>query len=191
MTTIVRSGDIVYSDSCYGAPVGTERSRVYGSPKFYLNPNKTVLVGFTGNVPSKEACDYVAGPLVQLIEQFIPHYLTGSTLNIVNHIEGFFDSYKKVRKSSYSENFILVFFTKNTTLQVNIRISEKHNRVAVVHYGSRKELAFGSGAVWWLGQPTDTNKSIEEKFSTIYKLDNNSGGTINKFDLNKLKEIGK
>lgn len=187
MTTIVRSGDTVYTDSCYGSPAGTERTRVYGEPKFFINRNKTYLAAICGSVPSIQICEFFTGSLSEHIERYMGNYLHMSTTTLTSALESLFNGIRKTNPD-YDVNFTIVFFTKDVTLQINCKHDKNRTRVTTVVYTTYKDIAFGSGAAWWIAQK-DTNLSIEDKFSAIYRLDNNSGGTINVFELNQLKEI--
>lgn len=188
MTTIVRTGDIVYSDSCYGTPIGTERTRIFGEPKFFLNANKTILVGICGAIPCLETCEFFAESFMKVLEQYFANYKALSAQQLHKFIENFYEQLFE-RHPDLNENYTFSFFIKGFTLQLNVKMNPMVKRVRTVTYGVEKDLAFGSGAAWWVAQLANPNLSVEERFRYIYRLDPNSGGIVNEFDLNQLKEI--
>lgn len=188
MTTVVRQGNMIYTDSCYGSPVGTERTRIYGEPKFFINKNKTFLAAICGSIPPLDVCDFITNVFSPYLERYLGNYLNESINGIVSILESYFKDYRKTLKDNRL-HFVIIFFTKNVSLQVSVRLNKHQNNVTALSYVQQQDLAFGSGAAWWIAQKDNPERSIEEKFATIYQLDVNSGGTINAFDLNNLKDI--
>lgn len=188
MTTVVRQGNMVYTDSCYGSPVGTERTRIYGEPKFFINTNKTFLAAICGSIPPLEVCDFLTTIFPPYLERYLGNYLNDSINSLVSVLETYFNNYRKTLKDNRL-HFVIIFFTKNVTVQLSVRINNNQNKVHALSYSNQKDLAFGSGAAWWIAQKDNVERSVAEKFATIYQLDINSGGTINAFDLNNLKDI--
>lgn len=189
MTTVIRDENMVYTDSCYGAPVGTERTRVYGEPKFFIDKDHTFIAAICGSIPSEETCNFITKQLVKPIQHYLGNYINNSsTLQITNMIENFYQQYRDIRPNAH-EFYTIVFFTKDITLQINVKTTKHNTIVRTITYSKLKELVFGSGAAWWLAQRNVPNLTIEDKFRGVYRIDPNSGGTVNAFDLNKLKEI--
>lgn len=188
MTTVVRQGDTIYTDSCYGTPVGTERTRVFGNPKFFINSNKTFLTAICGNIPSGNTCQFLTGMFSERLEHYLGNYMSYSPNRLTDIVENFYRQYLDVNPS-LSEFFTIIFFTKDITFQINVKANKDRITVRSLTYGQHKDLAFGSGAAWWLAQKELPELSVLEKFNHIYALDINSGGTVNAFDLNQLKEI--
>ena len=188
MTTVIRNGNMVYSDSCYGAPIGTERTRVFGEPKFFVNKNKTVLVAICGNIPGIETTTFLTDHYINVVEKYFSDWKNNSPHGLAASIESFYEQIMEHRPK-LDDFYSLAFFIKDITIQVNVKMSKHVKRVRVITYGLENELVFGSGAPWWLAQNGLPDLTIPAKFKYIYRLDPNSGGTIGAFDLTKLKEI--
>ena len=188
MTTVVRNNNMVYSDSCYGTPIGTERTRVFGEPKFFINKNKTVLASICGNIPGTETTAFLTTQFMDMVEQYMGDYKNQSTIPLTSIVEQFYEHMSEVRPK-LDEFYTLAFFTKDFTVQLAVKVNKNVKRIRIITYGPDKELVFGSGASWWLAQKSIPNITVPDKFKYIYRLDSNSGGTVNVFDLNSLKEI--
>ena len=81
----------------------------------------------------------------------------------------------------------MIFFTKDCTVWITVRVRDTAKVYLRVYPGTTK-VSFGSGSNWYVPN-MDKDIPIVEKFQYIYRLDPNSGGDINAFDLNTLKEI--
>lgn len=187
MTTIVRQDDIVYSDSCWGAPVGSERARVIGVPKLLIDEKKHFLVGVTGTMPGNAVADFITGPLIPELNKFLKDPVTRNTYKIIAISEAFFTAF--VEKHKYiRENFIIVFFTKKVTLQMSVSVNRHKCTVRTMSYTNFKDLAWGSGSTIW-HRTKHIDCKIMDRFKMVYAIDGNSGGDVYGFDLNQLKEF--
>ena len=186
MTTVIREGNMVYSDSCWGKSMGSPRVRSYGISKLFINTSKSVLIGFTGSVPESNVCSVMTTELLPMVEMYLKNWLTLDPLFIENYLSGYFKKLKKADKD-YDEHFLLIFFTKDCTVWITVRVRDTAKVYLRVYPGTTK-VSFGSGSNWYVPN-MDKDIPIVEKFQYIYRLDPNSGGDINAFDLNTLKEI--
>lgn len=188
MTTIIRQGNMIYSDSCYGTPIGTERTRVFGEPKFFINRNKTIIAAICGNIPGTETADFITTQFIDAVERYLSNWKTHSTHQLSAMLENYYTQILEIRPK-LNEFYSFAFFIKDFTLQIAVKINKHTSRIRCITYGTETDLTFGSGAAWWTAQKGNPELTLEDRFKYIYRLDPNSGGTVNIFDLNNLKEI--
>lgn len=184
MTTIIRQGDFIYSDSRYGSYYGGFPIVSDGPCKLYLAPNNKAVIGMAGAYSPAIPYDLITAMVDRAIEELQKY--PNSNMMIAEELHEY---YRKKRKEGEdtdddddTHDYQLLICTLKGTFIFNcigdITMDFYHNRST--------QFAIGSGAMYYTPFRS-VDIPIEEKFKIIYESDNNSGGTVHAFNLNQLE----
>lgn len=183
MTTIIREGDFLYSDSRYSSYYGGFRTLHDGPGKMYLAPNRKAVIGMAGAYNPDIPYDLITDMVERAIEELQKY--PNSKMRIGDNVHDFYKQRREQAKDDPdfdTHDFQLLICTLKGTFIFNC-----FNDITVEFYHNRTvRFGIGSGSMYY--PPfRDMDIPIEEKFKLIYSSDPASGGPINVFDLKELE----
>lgn len=183
MTTIIRQGDFIYSDSRYGSFYGGFPITADGPGKLYLAPNKQAVIGMAGVYAASIPYDLIARMVDRAIVELqkYPH----SNMMIADELHEYYRNKRNAdaeKEDSQPHDYQLLICTLKGTFNFNCI----NDDIADIYHNRSTSFAIGSGAPFYTPF-REVNIPIEEKFKIIYESDPNSGGSVHAFDLNQLE----
>lgn len=181
MTTIIREGQYLYTDSRYGSYYGGYRINDDGPCKISRSRDGSCVIGMAGcyepSIPF-EMLNEAIEESVRLLNNRGPN----DTLIVGDKLREFYIELEK--KNEYNEYQILVCSPKGTFYFA----VDEDNHFTDMYFPPEQHIAIGSGAIPYVPF-RKANIPIEEKFKLIYSSDQHSGGNINRFDINQLTGV--
>lgn len=182
MTTIIRKGDYIYSDSRYGSYYGGFAIAEKGPSKLFISDNKDAVIGMAG--------EYSATIPFDLIKNMVAHAIVelqkypNSNMRIADELS----EYYRMKREATKENDD----TDNHTYQLLICTLKGsfvfnciNDNTGDSYNNSHASIAIGSGSAYYVPF-RNIDMPIEDLFKIIYTSDNCSGGAVNAFDLKQL-----
>jgi hypothetical protein len=181
MTTIIREGQYLYTDSRYGSYYGGYRVHDDGPCKISRSRDGSCVIGMAGCYEPTIPFDLLNEAIeeaVRLLNNRTPH----DTLIVGDKLREF---YKGMEEKGEYHNYQILVCNPKGTFRFDV---DDDNDFGDMFFPPEQHLAIGSGAVPYVPF-RKADIPIEEKFRLIYSSDEHSGGNINRFDINQLVEI--
>lgn len=181
MTTIIREGQYLYTDSRYGSYYGGFRIHEDGPCKITRSRDGSCVIGMAGTYEPDIPFDLLNDAIeesTKLLNERTPE----QTLIIGDKLREFYREFDK--KGMYHDYAILVCSPKGTFFMA----TDKSNMFVDAFYDPSQHFAIGSGSLFYTPF-RNANIPIEEKFKLIYSSDEHSGGTVNRLDINSLVQV--
>lgn len=183
MTTIIRQGDFIYSDSRYGMYHGGFRVVNDGPTKLHLAPNGKAVIGMAGSYEASIPYDLLTRMIDAALLELEKY--PNSSMQIAEELHEYYKAKRKRDEDdddADTHDYQLLICTLKGTFVFNcigdMTMDIYHNRST--------PFAIGSGAMFYTPF-RDLDIPIEDKFKIIYESDTNSGGIVYAFDLKQLE----
>lgn len=175
MTTILRSGNYLYSDDKYQVQSSMGIQSVYGKCKWYKHPDFEAYIGHTGNV-SAAMFKCVLGYVNDLILKFIddPNHIPAEEL---------------VQQHFKRENVNFILATKNWTLTVT---EGGRYRTCIDFSSPDRTMMVGSGSSTLLGYDISglaKSENLKNLLARIPKYDALTGNNFYRIDISDIGEL--
>lgn len=177
MTTIIREGRYLYTDSRYGVMFGGYRTHEDGPCKITRSKCGSCVIGMSGAYQPDIPFDI----LKDLIDEAVLVLREGRE-NKSLCIDRLRDFYTELEKKEDSHQYTILICSP---LGSYIISTDQSNIPYEMYYHPGQHIAAGSGAIAYTPF-RNVNIPIEEKFKIIYETDEHSGGNINRFDISSL-----
>lgn len=184
MTTIIREGRYLYTDSRYTSYYGGYRISEDGPCKVTRNEAGTALIAMAGKYEPSipfELLTEIIDEAILLLSSESPN----TRLVVANKLRDYYNDINISENDDRREHHynILVCAEKGTFL-----FNAEAGDFWEMYYPAGQHVAIGSGAISYVPFRI-MDISIEEKFKNIYSSDPASGGIVNRIDIHQLNKV--